>query len=352
MSWYTTEGADNLHVIRSETQYIRNITALPFSSKMSSKQLSDLSEKAEKILNANGFKKEQIGQSPANIASYAEKGFLDANLCDSYSANTSFSLYFNEPCSLAVTVGGRDHLTIRSLLSGRAVTETRSIAIEAEELFDRQFEFAYSPSFGYLSPSLNRCGSGEYFSAILFLPAAAKLGEIDKIALKCQNFGAKLTPMFTHPKNSGDMYHLSFSPHFLTDSASCARGFDALISSVIEKEKLYEGIILEEKRKIIIDSAHRAFGTLLFAKRISEDEMLSHISSIRLNYADISNETDSPPVSLSSLNLLLAEGLNSSILSSSPKISCEEELEERRAEFIKTLLSAEKSNQRPIPSAK
>ncbi len=352
MSWYTTEGTDSLHVIRSETKYIRNLTSLPFSPKIDAKQLSDLSEKAEKILNANGFKKERINQSPTSIMSYAEKGFLDVDLCNGARESASFSLYFNEPCSLAVTVGGKDHFTVRSLLSGRAVSETRSIAIEAEELFDRQFEFAYSPHFGYLSPSLMRCGSGEFFSALLFLPAAARLGEIDKLSLICMRFGASLTPAFNHPGNSGDMYFLSFSPHFLSDGASCARGFDALITSIIEKEKLYEGIIFEEKRKIIIDGAHRAMGALLFAKRIGEDEMLSHLSSIRLCVADPTDKNDAPQISLSTLNLLLAEGLNSSVSSSFPTILNCEELEERRAELIKGLISGKKCEQSSTASAK
>ena len=356
MSWYKTEGKDPHHTLRSEAQYIRNIASLPFSEKADNSKEQAVLKELETLLEANGFKKEPFPKGILHQLSYVEKGFLDADAFSSQKSGTLLynegcRLYFNEPCSLAVSIGGRDLLTIRSLLPGRAVKEAQSIAVEAEELFDKHFEFAYSPHFGYLSPTLSRCGSGLTLSALLFLPAITGAGEINKLIRSSYGFGASLAPMFNYQNNSGDLYLLTHSPHHLSDQRSAAAGFDSLITKIIEKEKQYESIIFAEGSKIIIDKAYRAIGALMYAVRMDEREMLSHLSSIRLLCTLSSERNEAPPVPLQNVNQIFAECLNASIASAYPEISCDEEVDEKRAVRIKSLLNERKAAPSSPPPA-
>ena len=357
MSWYTTEGKDPHHTLRSEVQYIRNFAALPFSDRAPENQRRALFSELEKLLEANGFKKEPLPEGVIHKLSYAEKGYLDtcgfsSSSKEDIAYDHDCSLFFNEPCSLAVTVGGKDHISIRSLLSGRAIKEAKSIASEAEELFDKKFEFAYSHHFGYLSPCPYRCGSGEILSAILFLPALSLSNETADVERYCRRQGVTFSPTFTYKGNPGDMFTLKYSPHHLSDRRAAASGFDALISGIIEKEKQYEGIIFAERCKIITDKAYRALGAMTYAQSMSEEEMLCHLSSLRLLCAASPDKKESHAVKLPKINLIFAECLNASVASTSGGIGSYEELEEKRATRLKELLCDKKSDTAAISASK
>lgn len=344
MAWYNTEGALPHHVIHSQTKYIRNFQSIPFSNRADKAQIDSIKPRLEKLLEKNGFKKESLERNDLyQFLSFAEKGFCDADtslLQNSASSSqglkiSDLSLYFNDPCSLAVSVGGRDLLVIRSLLSGRAIKETQSIALEAEELFDREFEFAYSERIGYLSPDVYKCGSGEFFSALLYLPAsrAEAFEEIKALAFANQT---SISPFYRDRENSGDMYVVTHSPSHLSDRFHAASGFDILISDIVEKEKTAEGIFFAENGKLIIEKAYRAYGTLMYARQISEEEMLSLISSIRLCLATAPESFSH--LSANTVNLILSECMNFSVMSSYPECGSYEELDESRALLIRKIL--------------
>ena len=349
MSWYTTLGNAREHVIRSETKYIRNFKNTPFTCRMDKLQKDQLLSKLEKLLDANGFKKMLDAKSDLyELFSFAEKGFCDADetMLSQVSPKSTeqfslpdTSLYFNEPCSLSVAVGGKDMLVIRSLLSGLAIGETQSIALEAEELFDREFEFAYSHEMGYLSPFIQNCGSGEVFSTLLFLPAIKETGDIESVRAMASMQSCSLLPFSRGEENLGGLYLLSHSPSHRCDHVRDMELFCSLVTMIIEKEKLSEGIIFNEKRKIIIEEARRALGTLLFARSIEESELLETWRKIRICLITHGENGILPNVTFLTLNRILAECMSFSVLASHTECASQDELDEKRAQILQKILS-------------
>lgn len=339
MSWYDTEGKDPIFVILSETRYIRNISGIPFVGRAEQRQLEDVFARVDALLTKNGFRKETAPENDTvHYSSLAEKGFADRSFID---ASSPHAIYFNEPCSLAVSLGGREHITVRALLSGRAITDSRNIASGAEELLDKKFEFAYSERFGYVSAIPSSCGSGMELSALLYLPSLKILGKKEGTRRECLTFGAILSPYLTSAENEGDLYHLSFSPLYPCDEQAAATSFDSLIGKLIEEETRSLRMIFAERSKIIIDNARRAYGTLRYASRLSHAELLSFSSSIRLALALADEDEALPPIKVTTLNVLLGEGADYSVIAScSEGCHSEEECLERRAIFTSGLLSA------------
>ena len=334
MSWYNTEGKCPHNAIFSKTRYLRNISGLPFPRRAGEKLLEPYFAKIDSLLSKNGFRKEAIpgGDSP-QLFSLAEKGFVDAEFLASESTR---AIYFNEPCSLAVAVGGKDLITICSLLSGRALTETRNIASGAEELLDGEFEFAYSDNTGYISHAPALCGSGAEFSVMLYLPALSQSGQIEKTERFCHRLSATLTPAFTYP--DGDLYTLSYSPSHNQDESAAAEGFDGFVGKLIEEERALERMIFAEKSKIIIEKAWRAYGILLYARHIDEKELLSLSSDIRFALSATDSQAKLPPVGIKDLNFMLAECLNASVIAKKGSSITEEDCRHARAEIVSGFL--------------
>ena len=335
MSWFTTEGNLPHHVIFSKTTFVRNLFGMPFSKRLGDKNTDAFFKRADALLTKNGFHGDVITESePLYPLSLAEKGFVDKGILTS---NGRRAVYFNEPCSLSVALGGRDLITISSLLSGLAVSETANIASGAEELLDGEFEFAYKEQIGYVSSIPTLCGSGAVFSTLLFLPAIASSGEISRLRSAATKMCATIEPLFTYPDCPGDLYLLSHSPSHPCDEARSASGFSALVKSIIDREIALEGIMIENSGKIIIDKAWRAYGQLLYARRLEESDMLSLSSAIRLALAATDAKAKLPPVTIKDLNYMLGEGLNASVASASG-CGSDEDVATSRAEIVSKMI--------------
>ncbi len=263
---------------------------------------------------ANGFHEQQIPQGAcAEVCSLAERQFTDYSFV---TAGDGRRLYFNEPCNLTIFSGGEFHLNIQALLSGMALCEAHKIASEAEELLDREFDFAYSDKHCYLASDISLCGSCLEISVCLFLPAArhgARYGDMQREAAA---YGATLSPFLAKYDNAGDLYVLSYIPSPALDEKKAISDFSLLINSLIESEINCERIVFANKSTIICDRAWRALGTLATARMIDEDELLSLISRIRLSLALPNCRDGAPQCQISLLNTLTCEGLNGSVAAS------------------------------------
>ena len=338
MSWFNSEGKSPHHVIFSETRYSRNLASVRFPKKAESAAIERFFEKAEALLTKNGFRKEELpeGAMP-ELSALAEKGFIDR---DFLMHEGKRSLFFNEPCNLAVSLGGSDLINIRSILSGNAIPETRNIAAGAEELLDREFEFAYSEQSGYLSALPARCGSGVEFSALLYLPSLKFNKNAEALRYRSASLGATLFPFLADSCASSDLYILSHSPSHLSSEACTAASFGAMVSKLVADEERAERIIFAKSDTIIIDRAWRAYGILTNARRLSEGELLSLCSDIRICLAACEDPESSPPVCISSLNLLLAEGLNASVSAKSKECRDDADCERERAYLVRKILTS------------
>ena len=337
-----TEGKSSNHAIFSKTVYTRNVSGMPFPRRLGEKALDSITKKIDGILQKNGFRCESISENDALYPlTLAEKGFVGKEFLFS---DCKKSIYFNEPCSLSVALGGKDLISISSLLGGLAVPDTRNIASGAEELLDKELEFAYDEHVGYYSSSPALCGSGTLFSVLLFLPAARLMGEISQIRSKCAEFGAAFIPAFTYPDNCGDIYQVSFSPSHFADEISAAEGFSALAQGIIAREIALERIIFEENAKIIADGAWRAYAQLLYARRLDERDLISLSSSIRFAFCASEGNGKLPPITVKDLNYMLAEGLNASVAHTKQSCASEEECADIRAEIISKLVYTASGN--------
>ena len=333
MSWFTTEGKHPHHVIFSKTTFVRNLSGMPFTKKMGDKSIDSFFKKADALLSKNGFRSDILSESdPIYPLSLAEKGFIDNGMLTS---SPRRAVYFNEPCSLSVSLGGRDLISISSLVSGLAMTETRNIAISAEELLDREFEFAYNEQTGYLSATPSLCGSGAMFSAMLFLPALVSQGEIADLRRSCAELGASLEPAFIH--RGGNLYFISHTPSHLCNETHAAEGFSALIEAIIDRETTLEGIIAEGNGRIIVDRAWRAYGQMLYARLLDESDLLTLSSALRFSLAATEGKAKLPPVTVKELNLMLGECLNASITATSG-CNSDEEIATSRAEIVSKMI--------------
>ena len=316
MSWYNTQGPDQNYVLFSKVRYIRNIAKQSFYHLADAKRSSEVFAKLESVLQKNGFRGEKL-EPGATYALWAlaEKQLIESDIVNSEKPR---SLYLNEPCNLIVALGGENYITISSIVAGSSVDEAKNMASGAEELLDREIDFAYSENIGYLSPICADCGSGLCFSAGLYLPSLRLADSQDMLRLDLSKKGLYLTPMFSGC--AGDIYILSYVPHYLACEKDATAFFSHTVSYITENENSALSSILANSSDILLNSARRALGALIYSDFLSENELLGYLSEIRICHCISTSTPDSLP-SISALNYLCAEGLDYSVIVSS-KESC------------------------------
>ncbi len=338
MSWYNSVGLCPEHVLFSKVRYVRNLAKMPFCQLLETQKHEDICEKIGAVLTSNGFKSESIPHGRRNAAyALAEKQLVDREFADS---TIPRYLYVNEPCSLTVALGGKDLISIQAILAGEAIGEAKNIAAGAEELLDRHFDFAFSESVGYLACEPHKCGSGIELSTALYLPSLSSDNYYAVLCHSVSRVGMTLLPMMSNAENSGDVYILSYIPPYLCDEESAVRHFNLTMKKIVEDERSRERMIFPEVSKIIIDAAHRALGILSYARLLSQGELLTLLSRIRLSHAlGYGSQELEPLPDVTALNFMLAEGLDSSVISGGGRCSSLEECDELRADFARKYIS-------------
>lgn len=310
MSWYNTPGPYNNYVLFSKVRYVRNLSKQNFPHRLDTKRAEETLLKLDTLLSSNGFRGENIacGVTPT-ILSLSERQLVEYDFA--YSEHRR-ALYLNDPCNLVIAIGGEDFISISSVVPGLSVIEAKNMASEAEDMIDREFSFAYIDNVGYLTANVSDCGSGFTISAAIYLPSLRLANSLEKVRRRLSIAGMTLAPMFNGAV--GDLYILSYTPHYLSDEDATTVHFSDTVVSLIEKEKSDLGMFFSGKGKIIYADARRALGSLLYSESVSECEMLTHLSSIRLCHCLSAEAKPNSLPSISELNYLTAEGLNASVI--------------------------------------
>ena len=336
MSWYNTPGPVQTHVLYTKVRYVRNPSDINFYHLSDQDRANELFSRLNTILEGNGFRGEKINESASPyLLSLAEKQLAEKDIVFSKKPR---ALYFNDPCNLTVALGGDNYISISSVVSGLALNEALNMASGAEELIDREVSFAYSDTLGYLSPNCNECGSGATFSCALYLPSLRLLGEFSKKMLSLSSLSMSLSPMIQEGSNCGDVYILSYIPHYLSDENDAAAHFTNTVSRLVKKEETILNALYKDKTQNIYDKARRALGILLYSESIDENEMLTLLSDVRL-YHSIGKFERSALPEINDLNYLFIEGLNySTILTTGEKCGSMDDCNRARSAFIKKYL--------------
>lgn len=324
------------HVLYTKVKYVRNPKDTNFYHISDQKRADELFSRLKITLEGNGFHGENTSdRATVYLLSLAEKQIAERDFVYS---DRPRALFFNEPCNLTVALGGDNYISISSTAAGLGMREAHNMSTGAEELIDREIPFAYSDRLGYLSPNISECGSGATYSSAIFLPSLRLLGDAARRMLSLTSLNMTLSPMMQTESNSGDIYLLSYSPHYLSDEESAVAHFMNTVTRLVEKEETILSTLFKERKKLAHDKAGRAVGILLYSESISEGEMLSLLSDIRL-YHSINKSTQSTLPQISDLNYLTVEGLNAScILSSGEKCNSIDDCDCIRAALIKKYL--------------
>lgn len=287
--WYKTEGRDGDVVLNARAALSRNLEAFPFTDKMSAEDAGRLVEKMKAVYRAEN------GWSMTDLAAAGEeqkKAMIEQRIVSRETAEkkTPAAVFQNEDFSVAVTVGGADHVRIEAVVPGNDLAGALEKAFEAEALLDEACDLAYTEQLGYVTRNPELMGTGLRASVTLHLPLCGESGWLTRAAFRLSKEGISVRSMDGSGMNTG-LYMISNRETMGMTEEEIAKTVTEAAERLTAKEREYREAISEEGRADIAEEACRSYGMLMYAGRVGAAEFCSLYSRMRMaaamNLADI-----------------------------------------------------------------
>ena len=186
--------------------------------------------------------------------------------------------------TLSVLVNAQDHLRLQAMGPGLCLRAVFAYADKLDTLLGRRLGFAFKPRWGYLASSPADAGTGLRASALAHLGAVSWLGRLAPLLEGAAREGVLVRGL---AGKSGllfaDLFQFSNGTALGKSETEYVNDFNRFLKGLFDAElRAQQDLLKAAHRARFEDAAHRCWGVLMSAQRLSYEEMLSCVSVLRL----------------------------------------------------------------------
>lgn len=281
-NWYF-ETTNESTVISTRIRLARNISGIPFKSKMSKEDANNVINTVKNVIPNIGYGlKFMLLKDMDDITklSLIEKHIISPEFA--LSKNETGAIAINTEENICIMINEEDHLRIQTFGAGLNLESTLALAVEIEEALGKNINFAYTEKYGFLTSCPSNVGTALRASIMMHLPALTKTKNINKVLNVVNNFGMNIRGIYGEGTDSkGAMYQISNKQTLGITEEETIKNIKAITDKVIEQEKLARNIWAKNAIDLE-DEVYRAYGILVNCRKLSSDECTKLLSDIRL----------------------------------------------------------------------
>jgi len=303
--WLSGESSDSQVVLSSRVRLARNIANSPFPSRADT-------DARERVLS---FVKNALKKSPdlsqGTFVNCSQLNDLDRSfLVERHLVSLEFTqlrdfsaLLIGKNENLSVMINEEDHLRIQALASGLEIREAFRMADHVDDELAKSLEFAFDPTFGYLTSCPTNTGTGMRASVLIHLPGLALTREIEKVISQISKLGLVVRGFYGEGSDVwGNLFQVSNQTTLGRSEQDLLESLERVTRQIIEYEENARKRLFNEAKEQIEDKIWRAYAILKYARTLTSEETLNMLSAIRLGIGMAVLDV----VSLSQVNEILA----------------------------------------------
>lgn len=283
-SWYQNTSIQDDVVVSTRVRLARNLSGIPFPSRMSNEQRADLKEKVKQAITdsntpfSKSLKYIDMQDIPENeINAMVERHIISPEFAKS---NKDRAIILSGDESISIMIGEEDHIRIQVILGGFKLDEAYDIAERIDTLLYSKLNFAFDSELGYLTECPTNLGTGLRASVMLHLPVIESNGEIATLSDTVNKIGFTVRGMYGEgSKAVASLYQVSNQITLGISEKNAIDNLKIIANQLIEKERSAAKLIDSLKME---DIAYRALGTLKYSRVISSNETMKLLSRIKL----------------------------------------------------------------------
>ena len=287
LSWLQSDGAESDVVLASRILLSRNLRDIPFPNRADlhelakvEKQLAEVIPELQAVTCEPLYALEMEKLSPLQREVLREKQLISERLLRSPQHR---AVYLDKSQAVSLMVNEDDHIRIQCITAGLDLAKPLKKAFAIDDKLEEKLDIAFDEKMGYLTSSPTNLGTGLRAAVLLHLPGLVFTRNVSNIINISPQLGLAVRPLFGDDKEQpGSLFQianqltLGYSEQELIDNL---RG--AVTEIVAHERRARKALALYMKDRLE-DEVWRAFGTLSYARLLSEKEVLELLSRLRL----------------------------------------------------------------------
>ena len=283
MNWYVQNGKESDVVLSSRVRLSRNIKGYPFTNRCTEEELKEIYNKIKEITPLIGYNLKFL--SMKDMDSLTKQSLVEKHIISPDFAKTRIpytAIIVNDDENICIMINEEDHIKLQVFTSGLDIDNILNLAIEIDEKIEELLPYSYHQKYGYLTACPTNVGTGLKVSTLVHIPALDMTGNLNKMLNVVNNLGMNVRGIYGEgTKTEGDIYQISNNQTLGITEKEIAKNLNLITQKIIEQEKVARKYLAKNSIKLE-DKVYRDFGILSYAKRLSEEEAIELLSSVKL----------------------------------------------------------------------
>jgi protein arginine kinase len=190
---------------------------------------------------------------------------------------------------ISIMINEEDHLRIQCLMPGLQVLRAWDLVNGIDDSMEKQIEYAFSGTMGYLTTCPTNVGTGLRASVMVHLPGLTLVGQLKGVLTMVSKLGLAVRGLYGEgTEASGNFFQVSNQITLGHAEEDIVNNLVLVTRQILAQERAAREALLSERREQLEDKVGRAYGVLRHARLITADEAMRLLSDLRLGaYLDL-----------------------------------------------------------------
>ena len=278
-------GPQDQIVLSSRVRLARNLEGRPFPGSAKKEQRQGVLDAIRPAVEALKVMQSGYASAMDELTALDKTILVERHLISREHAarNVGSGVVLSSDESICVMVNEEDHLRMQVLLPGFQIKQAWKSIDAVDSELEKTLDYAFSPTFGFLTACPTNVGTAIRVSAMLHLPGLVLSEQINPIIQSVNKLGLAVRGLYGEGTEAlGNIFQVSNQMTLGETEAGIAERLEKVLKQIIEHEENARATLLERSPKTVYNHIGRAYGVLANAHSISSKETMNLLSFLRL----------------------------------------------------------------------
>lgn len=278
-------GPQDRIVLSSRVRLARNLEACPFPGTCKKGQRQKVLSTIRPAVESLKVMKSGFATAMDTLSALDKTILVERHLISREHAakNVGSGLVLSKNESVCVMINEEDHLRMQALLPGFQIKEAWKVIDAMDSELEKSLQYAFSPTFGFLTACPTNLGTAIRVSAMLHLPGLVLSEQVNPIIQSVNKLGLAVRGLYGEGTEAlGNIFQVSNQMTLGEPESSIVERLEKVLKQIIEHEENARATLLERSPKTVYNHIGRGYGVLANAHSISSKEAMNLLSFLRL----------------------------------------------------------------------
>ena len=285
VNWLRATGPESDVVISSRLRMARNLAAYPFLNRLASAQRDALVQEVKEAVQKSNFLKNTYFISSTELPELDRQFLMERHLVSRElfmeEGKSAVAITPDEMVSLMVIE--EDHLLLQVFQSGLNLVETWRIADEIDSELEKELDYAFDGTLGYLTACPTNVGTGIRASCMLHLPCLVLTKQVHKVLQALSKLNLAVRGLYGEgTQASGNFFQFSNQITLGQPEDEIISNLEGVIRQVITHEREAREYLKKKRKAKMEDQIWRALAALKAARVMSSAEAIQLLSLVQV----------------------------------------------------------------------